>query len=125
MESMDADGHSRGILTAWSPLLNLISLTRHESMLETKLKDIETRIYFTILNVYGPFYNIKDYWETFENSSTRRKSNVILGGYLNLTLTMSEVWGENARQDALSSFSTIFFEHKKLVDVLPLKMEPK
>ena len=69
MEIMDADGHSGGILTVWSPLLNLISVTRHESVLETKLKYGEIEIDFTILNVYRPFYNMKVFWETFENSS--------------------------------------------------------
>ena len=52
------------------------------------------------------------------------QENVILGGDLNLTLTMGEVWGENAKQDALSSLFLDFFEKMKLVDVAPLKTEP-
>ena len=90
MESISLEGHSGGILMAWSPMLDFISVSRYDSVLETKLKDGETRLDFTILNVYGPFYNIKALWETFEKTCTMKKANVILGGDLNLTLTMSE-----------------------------------
>ena len=79
---------------------------------------------FTILNVYIPFYNMTVFWETFYSSGSMSKINGILGGYLNLTLMMSEVWGENSRQDTLSSFFMDFFERRKLVDVAPLKLEP-
>ena len=37
---------------------------------------------------------------------------------------MGEVWGENARKDALTPFFLDFFERKKLVDVASLKLEP-
>ena len=52
------------------------------------------------------------------------KEKVILDGDLNLTLTMGEVWGENSRKDALGNFFLDFFEKRKLVDVVPLKLEP-
>ena len=109
MESMDEYGHFRGILTAWNPLLNLISVMRHESTLETKLKDGETWIDFTILNVCGPFYYIKAFWETFENSGAMRKPNVIMGRDLNLMLTMSEVWGEEHKTGCLELLFHYFF----------------
>ena len=124
MERMDSNKHSRGILTVCSAWLNLILVTKHESILETKLKDGQAGMDFTSLNVYRPFYNMTVFWETFYSSSAMSKINVILGGYLNLTLMMSEVWGENARHDSLSSFFMDFFERRKLVDVAPLKLEP-
>ena len=37
---------------------------------------------------------------------------------------MGEVWGENARKDALSSYFLGLFEKRKLVDVSPPKLEP-
>ena len=79
---------------------------------------------FTILNVYRPFYNMMVFWKTFYSSGAMRVINVIFGRYLNLTLMMSEVLGENARQDTLISFFMDFFERRKLVDVAPLKLEP-
>ena len=79
---------------------------------------------FVILNVYEPFYNRKHFWETFGRSRAMGQSNVILGGDLNLTLTIGEVCGENKIHDALSSFFLDFFEQRKLVDAIPLKLEP-
>ena len=79
---------------------------------------------FTSLNVYRPFYNMMVFWKTFYSSGAMRVINVIFGRYLNLTLMMSEVLGENARQDTLISFFMDFFERRKLVDVAPLKLEP-
>ena len=65
---MDADGHSRGILTAWSTVMNRIAVVKHDSFLETKLRDGETGMDFSILNVYGPFFNRKNFWEDFRHT---------------------------------------------------------
>ena len=59
MESIDAEGHSGGILTAWSPEIKLLSETLYGSVLGTLLEDGETRLSYTIMNVYGPFYDKK------------------------------------------------------------------
>ena len=50
--------------------------------------------------------------------------NVILGGYLNITLSEKENWGATIRQDSLSSFFDALFESKELVDLQPLKLTP-
>ena len=52
------------------------------------------------------------------------QTNVILGGDLNLTLSMGDFWGENSRQDALTPVFLNLFEKEKLVDISPLKLEP-
>ena len=124
METLDAKGHSGGLLTAWSPALNKVATRKLDSVIETKLNDKETRMDFTLLNVYGPFYDRKLFWEKFSLAWAKNQPNVILGGDLNLTLATGEVWGENAKQDALSSLFLDFFEKMKLVDVAPLKTEP-
>ena len=46
------DGNSRGIVTAWSPFLQRIAVRKKNSVIETKLRDGETWIEFTVLNVY-------------------------------------------------------------------------
>ena len=61
MDSIDADGNLGGIVTTWSPVLHRIEIIKHDSTLETKLIDGETETEFTILNVYGSFYNQKDF----------------------------------------------------------------
>ena len=57
VESLDAVGHSRGLITTWSPTMAKIESRNMESVLETKLKDQETGSAFTFLNIYGPFYD--------------------------------------------------------------------
>ena len=111
-------------MTTWIPVLQRIEIIKHDPTLETKLIDGETGTEFTILNVYGSFYNRKYFWEKIRHTGAMDKEKVILGGDLNLTLTMGEVWGENAKKDALGNFFLDFFEKRKLVDVVPLKLEP-
>ena len=57
MESIDAKKYSGGILTAWSFELKLILETRYDPVLWTQLEDRENGLRYTILNVYGPFYD--------------------------------------------------------------------
>ena len=61
MTSIDADDHSGGTLIAWSPALNLISIQCFEASVGTELEDNEMGKRFMILNVYGPFYDIKTF----------------------------------------------------------------
>ena len=111
-------------MTTWIPVLQRIEIIKHDPTLETKLIDGETGTEFTILNVYGLFYNRKYFWEKIRHTGAMEKEKLILGGDLNLTLTMGEVCGENSRKDALGNFFLDFFEKRKLVDVVPLKLEP-
>ena len=110
MESIDTDRHSGGILTAWSPELKLISATRYGLVLGTHLEDGEMCLSYTILNVYGPFYDKKSLWETVGKTGAADQTNVILGGDLNLTLSTNEILGKNARTDAPCSFFSLLFE---------------
>ena len=104
MESLDVVGHSRGLIIAWSPALKKIESIKLDSVIEIKLQDKETGIIFTFLNVYGPFYDKKVYWEKLKLEGALNQPNIIIGGDLNLTISAGEYWGENARQDSLASF---------------------
>ena len=57
-----------------------------------------------ILNVYGPFYDRKKFWENLKDFGALEVQNLILGGDLNLTMSSSEVWGKNARADSLGPY---------------------
>ena len=61
VESLDSDGLSGGLITAWSPAMLKIDSKKLESALETKLFDKETRLNFTLINVYSPFYERKTF----------------------------------------------------------------
>jgi hypothetical protein len=50
---------------------------------------------------------------------------ILLGGGLNLTLSLCEVWGSHPKQDSLGDiFLNHFFESHKMVDVEPSKLVP-
>ena len=46
METIDADGHSGGLLTVWSPEMIFHSKTEYKEALGTELEDPETRTHF-------------------------------------------------------------------------------
>ena len=91
MMSNDADGHLGGTLIAWSPALKMISVQIFETTMGTVLEDSETGKKYMILNVYGPFYDRKTFWEKLKDSRALEFQNLILGGDLNLSLSSNEV----------------------------------
>jgi hypothetical protein len=48
--------------------------------------------------------------------------NIILGGGLNFTLALAEVWGKNPRQDPLESFFSHWLDSHNLIDMVPMKL---
>ena len=66
-------------------------------MIETKLQDQETGNIFTFLNIYGPFYDKKRFWEKLSLEGALNQPNIIVGEELNLTISGGEYWGENTR----------------------------
>ena len=57
MSSTNAEGHSGGTLTIWSPTVRLIYVNHYGSIMGTEIEDSETGKHFFILNLYGPFYD--------------------------------------------------------------------
>ena len=102
--------------------MNLVSVSKYNSVIKTVLEETKTGITFSIINVYGPFHERREFWGTLFSLYAVEVTNVILGGDLNLTLTMVELWGENARNDSRSIFYFIFLG-KGLIDVQPLKLD--
>ena len=117
MEAIDANGHSRVLLTAWSLDIIFHSKLEYKDALGTELEDPETGIRFFFLNVYGPFYDRRKYWETLSSDGALEHANLILARDLNLTLSAGEIWGKNAWSDALAIFFSTLFEQKKLIDL--------
>ena len=58
----------------------------------------------TILNVYGPYLNRADFWDSLLKMEIFDDRELVLGGDLNLSLGVSEVWGPKAFPDALANF---------------------
>ena len=67
---------------------------------------------YDFYNVYGPYQNIKVFWELFFSSGLLEPRNMIMGGDLNLTLLEKENWEATTRQDCLSAFFVLLFDSK-------------
>ena len=76
------------------------------------------------VNVYGPYSKSWQYWEGLAAIDILDSQFLLLKGYLNLTLSLSKVWGAHMTQDLLCNYFNIFFESHKLVDIEPLKLVP-
>ena len=78
----------------------------------------------TILNVYGPYLNRADFWDSLLKMEIFDDRELVLGGDLNLSLGVSEVWGPKAYPDALANFFIQSFARKNLLDIIPPKVSP-
>jgi hypothetical protein len=112
-------GTSGALLASWDqnhfsfdPFLIMggILLTGH-SMVDKKE--------LSILNVYGPCQNRKDFWISVEAVGLLRKKKLIMAGDLNLTTSSSEIWGQKEIGDPLSVFFKYLFQRNSLIDVIP------
>ena len=57
MEALDADGHSRGLMTAWSPEIMCHNITPYKDAIGSELEYTETELRFYFLNIYAPFHD--------------------------------------------------------------------
>jgi len=48
-----------------------------------------------LLNLYGPYSNRHTYWTSLTNKSFIDRTDLIIGGDLNLSLGGDEIWGPN------------------------------
>lgn len=71
----------------------------------------------TLLNVYGPCIERKDFWEKVVAKGLLERRNIILAGDLNLTCEAGELWGEEAHMDSLSAFFKDLFNKERPIDV--------
>ena len=124
MKTIDGDGHSGGLLTTWSRDMIFHDKSEYKDSLGTELEEPKTRTWFFFINVYGPFYDRRKYWETLSSDGAYEHANLILEGDPNLTLTAGEVWGKNACSDTLANFVSTLFEQNKLIDLQSIQLEP-
>ena len=77
-----------------------------------------------ILNVYGPYRNQEHFWEKDHRGGLLSMPNLVLGGDLNLILKTSEIWGQKASPNPLSSHFQLLFDSVGLVDIAPPNAGP-
>lgn len=82
------------------------------------------KIFFKLLNIYGPCLNYKPFWEMFRNLELLSDQNMIIGGDLNLILSNRERYGLVSQLDQLAPFFSFLFDEAKLLDVDPRSLRP-
>ena len=69
--------------------------------------------------MYGPYNNRVAFWESVQASQFLKGDNVVIGGDLNFTHGVHEIWGPNARTNSFSTFFKNLLHNLKLVDLEP------
>ena len=95
-----------------------------ESGLCVTLYSIELQLKFCFLNIYGPYVEREGFWNNLLEHVSNNCSKIILGGDLNFSLGLSEIWGDRARSDGLSDFFTKLLDDHGLMDIVPSLISP-
>jgi len=100
--SMDVEGHLRGVIFIWNPLIDNLkpSSSRLGILLEGRIKGFDNMI--IIINCYDPYSQRKEFWENVVGSGILKDLYLIFGGDINFNFPTSEVWGSNPWMDPLS-----------------------
>jgi hypothetical protein len=122
--ALDPCGRSGGLLSGWNPTCDEIYAfdTLAGIYLEGRFKHSTDKV--KMLNCYAPYKDRKHLWLPIIQSGLLNEEGIIVGGDLNFTLSMREVWGASAIIDPLSDFFTSLIHSSGLVDVQPTKLTP-
>ena len=88
------------------------------------LFSIEVNVDLCFVNVYGPYVERERFWTNLLDLECLKCAKLILGGDLNYSVGLSEIWGDRARMDCLSDFFTKKMEYFGLVDIDPTVLLP-
>lgn len=120
-----ARGRLGGLATGWQVAsCHLSNSWGSESCLGTDLYSQELNSEFSLFNVYGPYHNRVAFWDNLFSNSLFSHEQVIMGGYLNCSLGIAEIWGSRAIPNPLSDFFKSHLIQKDLIDLDPIKLNP-
>jgi exonuclease III len=94
------------------------------SAISIKLQHKNNNFSFSVVNIYGPYADRTSFWEDLVTTGFFRDPFLVVGGDLNITLSLREVWGAHPRADRKRLFFQAFFEKANLVDIEPVKLSP-
>jgi hypothetical protein len=89
-----------------------------------KLKHKHSDLAFFVVNIYGLYYDRDPFWEELSSLGVFFDAFLVVGGDLNFTLSLCEVWGVNPREDRQKGFFLSFMEKAHLVDIELVKLSP-
>ena len=77
----------------------------------------ELKVDLCFVNVYGPYVERETFWNNLLDLECLKCAKLILGGDLNYSLGLSEIWGDKARMDSLSDFFSKLMDDFGLMDI--------
>jgi hypothetical protein len=77
-----------------------------------------------VINFYGPYQDQALFWESLLNKSFMNFESLILGGDLNFSVGVIEVWGPKPRIDPLLDFLIHILGDKGMSDAFTVKLNP-
>jgi hypothetical protein len=86
------------------------------------LVDSQLNSRFRLVNLYGLYADRVLFWENLCDYDILYLQNFIIGGDLNFTSSIQEVWGAHPRRDAQEFFLVQWIEKNQLVDLEPVKL---
>ena len=123
--AQSARGHSGGLTIGWKKSCIHCTNTWGSSLrLEAQIYWAETNLNLTIVNIYGPYTNRLEFWDSFRKSGFIKEIKLIIDGDLNFTLGAHEIWGPKARTDPLAPYFSNLLMDSKLVDLDPQILKP-
>ena len=95
--TLDAKGRSGGLAVGWkNNCVRMINSWGAEAVLGVELFCADLGISLTVINVYGPYNNRAQFWDSLFQNPLVNGDSVVLGGDLNFSLGHNEVWGPHA-----------------------------
>jgi hypothetical protein len=96
----------------------------YQNSISVKLMDKDAKFSFSMVHIYGPYVDRVPFWEDLSLLGSFSGPFMVVGGDLNFTLSLYEIWGENPRQDNQMGFFVSFMHSHKLVYIEPIKLVP-
>ena len=120
--AQSARGHFGGLAIGWNQsTIRCSNSWGAPSGLGVQISWAEANLNLNIVNIYGPYNNRVEFWDSFKNSDISRKENLIIGGDLNFTLGANKIWGPKVRTDPLALFFSNLLQNMNLIDLDPQK----
>jgi hypothetical protein len=120
--SLDTEGLSGGLISAWSPHIKVIDMDFLPSCIVIQDFDIFLNSSFKLVNIYGRILII-----VLSGSGSTSLESITLkisfwGEDLNFTLSLNEVWGVFPRQDSLEYLFSHWMEAHHIFYLAPPKL---
>lgn len=122
--SISASGSVDGLTSAFKPSISVIYSKPSSSFINTSILNPLSGGSLSLYNVYGPCHEKRPFWTNIFNSELNSSDIKIMGGDLNFTLSLEEIWVFSARPDPLAPLLNSFCDRLGLFNVHPAKLEP-